>query len=171
MVELVDAEILEVVLAATGIRFVAQEMAKDTLRLPARLKGGGDRSMVGMRRTAFLGSILDVLPICIDKNGPNGEKTEGIYNDLLKEAIEKGAYDQGGTRNEGFLAANNVGPYPKAMMYAWSHGKLDATHNLGLNLLSTPEEWEKLGSLAMETPANAKNKGAAERIRVFGVEV
>jgi hypothetical protein len=31
------------------------------------------------------------------------------------------------------------------MRYAWSHVRLDAAHNLGLNLLSTPEEWGKLG--------------------------
>ena len=57
------------------------------------------------------------------------------------------------------------------MMYAWSHAKLDAAHNLRLNLLSTPEEWVKLGSLAMEKLANVKNRGAAHRIRVSGLEV
>ena len=68
-----------------------------------------------------------------------------------------------------FLGAKNVGPFPEAMRYVWSHARLDAAHSLGLNLLSTPEEWGKLGSLAMKNPADVRNKGAAERPRVARV--
>ncbi len=49
MAELVNATILEVFHAATGIRFDAEQLAKDKLRLPARRKGGGIRSMEDMR--------------------------------------------------------------------------------------------------------------------------
>jgi hypothetical protein len=83
MAKLVYAAILEVVHAATRIRFDAVQVAKDTLRLPARLKVGGIRSMEDIRRPAFLGALLDVLPRCIDRSGPDGDKTEGIYNRLL----------------------------------------------------------------------------------------
>ena len=64
MAELVDAAILEVVHAATGIRFDAEQVAKDRLRLHARLKGGEIvlRSMEDIRRPAFLGAFLDVMP-------------------------------------------------------------------------------------------------------------
>ena len=58
-----------------------------------------------------------VLPRCIDKTCPNGERTEGVYNDLLTEAIGKGAYDQNGFKNAVFLTTEGVGPYPEAMRY------------------------------------------------------
>jgi len=80
---LVDATIMEVVHAAIRIRFDAEQVARNRLRLPARLKDGGIRSMGGMRRPAFLGAILDVLPRCIDITGPNGQNTDCIYNGLL----------------------------------------------------------------------------------------
>jgi hypothetical protein len=78
MAELVDAAIMEVVHAATGIRFDAERVAKDRLRQPARLKGGGIRSMGDMQQLAFMGAILHVLPSCIDGTRPNGEKTEAF---------------------------------------------------------------------------------------------
>ena len=67
MAELVDIVILEVIHAATRTIGNAEQVAKDRLRLPARLKGGGIKSMGHMRRPAFLGALLDELPRCIDK--------------------------------------------------------------------------------------------------------
>jgi len=104
----VDAAILEVCHATTGIGFGAEPVAKDMLRLPARLKGGGVRSMVDLRRPAFLGAILDILPRCIDIRGPNGEETQGFYSNMLTESIGRGAYDQDGHMNVGFLHATNL---------------------------------------------------------------
>ena len=98
--------------------------------------------------------------------GPNGANTEGIYNQLLGGSIGKGAYDMNGTRNTTFMGERNVGPFPEAMRYAWSHVRIDAAHNLGLNLLPSPEEWGKLGSLAMETTSDVGNRGAAKRPRL-----
>ena len=54
------------------------------------------------------------------------------------------------------------------MQYAWRHARLDAAHNLGLALLSSPDEWGKRGPLANETPAKMRNRGAAERKRQEG---
>jgi hypothetical protein len=170
MAELVDVAIMEVVHAAIGIQFDADQGAKDRLRLPARLKGGRIRSMTDLRRPAFLGAILDVLPRCIDIIGSYEERTDGIYNKFLAEAIGRGAYDLNGVRNARFLTTTDVGPYPKAMQDAWSHARLDASHNVGLILLSTTDEWGKLGSHAMETPVGIKNRGATERIRGKVVE-
>ena len=78
MAELVDTAILEVCHAATSISFNAKPIAKDRLRLSARLKGEGIRSMPDLRRPAFPGAILDILPRCIDRRGPDGEEMEGI---------------------------------------------------------------------------------------------
>ena len=103
-----DAAILEVCHATTGIRFGAESVAKDMLGLPARLKGGEVKSMGDLRRPAFLGVILDILPRCIDKRDPNGEKTMGFYSSILTKSIGIGAYDQDGHMNVGFLHATNL---------------------------------------------------------------
>ncbi len=66
MAELVDDAILEVVHADTGIRFVAEQIAKDILRLPAILKGEGIKSIADLRWPTFLGTLLDILLKCID---------------------------------------------------------------------------------------------------------
>jgi hypothetical protein len=110
---------LEAVHAATRIRFDAEKVAKDRLRLPSRLKGGEVKSMLGLRKPAsFMGAILDVQPRCVDRTGPNGEKTRGIYSDTLTNVIGDEAYDQEGHKNAEFLQATTVGPYPKAMQFA-----------------------------------------------------
>ena len=70
MVDLVDAAVLEVCHAATDIRFNDEPVAKDRLRLSARLKGRGIRNMTDLRRPTFLGAILDILPRCIGRRGP-----------------------------------------------------------------------------------------------------
>ena len=129
------------------------------------MKGGGVKSMVDLRNPAFLGAIMDVLPRCIDRSGPNGEKTRGIYNSTLANAIGDRAYDQGGHRNTGFLKANAVGPYPKAMQIARQYIRLDSVHNWGLTLESPTKDRERLGPLATETPADERNRGAMERKR------
>ena len=168
MAESVDAAILNVCHAATCIRFNVEPVAKDRLRLPAWLKGGGIRTMPDMRRPVFHGAILDILLRCIDKRGPNGEEIEGVYNNIPTKSIGRGAYDQDGHINVGFLRATNLGPYPREMQYAWRHARLDAAQNIGLTLLSLPDEWGKLGPLANETPVDLRNWGAAERKRREG---
>jgi hypothetical protein len=62
MAEIVDVAILEAVHATTGINFNADYVARDRLRLQVKLKGGGLRSMSELRRTSFMGAILDTLP-------------------------------------------------------------------------------------------------------------
>ncbi len=63
--------------AATGVDFDTEVMARERLRLPARLKGGGIRKAKDTRYPAFLGAILDILPRCVDKES-NGELTRGV---------------------------------------------------------------------------------------------
>ena len=75
MSELVDVAILEAIHATTGFEFDAEIVAKDRLRLPARLKGGGIGSIVDLRRPTFLGAMLDILPRYIDEKDQEGEKT------------------------------------------------------------------------------------------------
>ena len=81
MAKLVDAVIVEAVHAVTCIiDFNVEVIAKDRLRLQARVKGGGIRSMMDMRRPVFLDAILYILPRCIDSKAPTGELTKEIYN-------------------------------------------------------------------------------------------
>ena len=160
-----DATILKAIHAATGIRFDEEKVPKDKLRLPGRLKCGGVMSMVDLRNPAFLGAILDVLPRCIDRTGPSGEKTRGVYNATLTEVIGEGAYDQEGHRNARFLQATTVGPFPKALQFAWQFTRLDCAHNRGVNLESAAEDWGRLGPLATDTLTDFRNREAAERKR------
>ena len=115
MVELVDVAIIEAIHAATGIELFAETEAKDILRLPPRLKGGEIMSMVDLRRPAFLGAMLDIMPRCIDMKDHEGEKTKGVYSIQLTKVIGEGAYDAEGHWNARFLRANNVGTYPTSM--------------------------------------------------------
>jgi len=161
MAEIVDATIMEAVHAATGIDFNADDVAKDTLRLPARLKGEGLRIMTNLRRPAFLGAILDILPRCIGRKGPNEKLAKRVYIKQLTNAVGREAYGAEGHRNAGFLQADNLGPFPTAMHNAWQYTRLEAGHNHGLTLASSPEEWGRLGPLA--EPTAARNREASER--------
>ena len=62
MAELVDLCIMEAMHASTGIDFDQYEGAKERLRLPTRMKGGGIKRMEDIRYPAFLGALLDILP-------------------------------------------------------------------------------------------------------------
>ncbi len=46
---------------ATGVNFETEETAREKLRLPVRMKGGGVKRAMDKRYTAFLGALLDVL--------------------------------------------------------------------------------------------------------------
>ena len=50
-----------------------------------------------------------------------------------------------------------MGPFPKAMQFAWHFTRLDSAHNHGLTLDSRAEEWGRLGPLAAETLADVRN--------------
>ena len=144
MAELLDLAIVEAVHSATGIEFDAETVAKDKLRLSARLKGGGIRNMVELSNLAFLGAMLDILPRCIDRKDQEGEKTTGVYNRQLTNVIGEVAYAAEGHMNARFLQANNVGAYFASMQFVWQMTRLDAAYNRGLTVDSSVEEWGKL---------------------------
>ena len=79
--------------------------------------------------------------------------------------LGKGVYDAEGHKNEKFLGAKNIGPSPEACREAWAQIKMEAMENCDLTEGEEQEEWGKLGPLAESTPANAKNRGAADRRR------
>jgi hypothetical protein len=56
--------------------------------------------------------LLDVLPRCIDKRAENGEEMPGYYTEQLTEALGKGTYEADGHRNEKFMGAAIIGPFP-----------------------------------------------------------
>ena len=110
----VDCCIMEAVQAATGVNFETEVMAKERLRLPTRMKGGGSiRRATDTRCPAFLRALLDILPRCVDMTETNGEVTKGVYSVQLAAVIGEGTYDEAGHRNTQFLAATGIGPYRK----------------------------------------------------------
>ena len=109
----VDCYILEVVQAATGVEFDTEVMAKERLRLPARMKGGGIQLATDTKYPAFLGALLDIMPRCVDTKENNGEITKGICYDQMTTVIGVGAFDEAGHMNTQFMETTTVGPYPK----------------------------------------------------------
>ena len=69
----VDCCIMEAIQAATGVDFDTEDAARDSLRLPARMKGGGIKRATDTRYPAFLGALLDILPRCVDSRDEQGE--------------------------------------------------------------------------------------------------
>ncbi len=163
MAHLVDVCISEAEEAATGIDFEEKEMAEERMRLPARMKCRSVEKQMNMRRPAFLGALLEILPRFIDITEANGEVQNGYYTKQLQTEIGEGDYKHDGHKNRRSLETSRLGPYPAACKHAWEHLRLDTTCNYGLNLLSTPEEWGKLGPLAQTTPADVKNRVTTER--------
>ncbi len=100
------------------MNFDTEVMAKEMLRLPARMKGGGIKRATDTRYPAFLGALLDILPRCEDRKDISGEITKGTYSDQLTAVIGEGAFDEEGHRNAQFLRATGGGPYPKEMQKA-----------------------------------------------------
>ncbi len=94
---------MEAVQIATWVEFESEIMAKERLRLPARMKGGGIKRTSDTRYPAFLGALLDILPRAIVRKERNGEITQGVYSSQLTGIIGQGAYDEEGHRNERFL--------------------------------------------------------------------
>ena len=165
MAEHVGWGIMEAVQAATGVDFDLEAAARERLRLPARMKGGGIKRAADTRRPAFLGALLDVLPRCIDKKSANGEDMPGYYAEQLTEVLGKGVHDAEGHMNEKFLEAENIEPFLEACKEAWAHIEREAMKNYDITKGVEHEEWGKLGPLAEPTPANAKNIGSAYRRR------
>ncbi len=134
----VDCFIMEAVQAATGVDFDTEVMAKERLRLPARMKGGGIKRAADTKYPAFLGALLDIMPRCVDRKATNGEITAGIYSQQLTVVIGEGAYDEDGHKNTQILEATGIGPYPREMQKAWDELKNEAGENYGLQ-----EEFQK----------------------------
>ncbi len=167
----VDCCIMEAVHVATGVNFEAEVMAKERLRLPARMKGGGVKSAMDLRYPAFLGALLHILPRCIDRKDTSGEITRGTYTDQLTAAIGEGAFDEAGHRNARFLEATEVGPYPREMQRAWSTMREEARNNYGISEADQEDEANKrMGPLVEPTPAGVRNRGAAERKKTYNRE-
>jgi hypothetical protein len=154
---------MEAVQAATGVHFDGEEAAREKLRIPTRMKGGGIGRATETRYPSFLGALLDILPRCIDRTEDNCECIPRYYTQQLTEALGEGAYASDGHRNARFLNATDVGPYPGECMKAWKAPRDQAMETIRLRDDPKQEGWEKMGPLADPTPPNAKNRGAADR--------
>ncbi len=167
----VDCCIMEAVEAATGVDFETDVMAKERLRLLARLKGRGIKRTSDTGNPTFLGALMHNLPRCVDMEETNGEVTKGIYSEQLTKVIGEGAYDENGHKNTQFLAATGIGPYPREMQRAWDELRDETADNYGLRAgVQDEEAKEKLRPLAEPRPAIVRNRGAAERKKTRGVE-
>ncbi len=102
---------MEEVQVATGVNLDTEVMAKEKLRLPARMKGGGVKRAMDIRYPTFLGALLDILSRSVDKKDGNGETMKGVYSDQQTGVIGVGAYDEAGHRNRQFMEATDVGQY------------------------------------------------------------
>jgi hypothetical protein len=85
-----------------------------------------------MRRLAFMGSLLDVLPRCIHRRATNGEDMPGYYIEQLAEVLRKGAKDAEDHWNAKFLGAVNIGPCPEACREIWAQVRGEAMDNYNL---------------------------------------
>jgi hypothetical protein len=136
------------------VNFETEMMAKERLRLPARMKGGGIKRSTDSRYPAFLGALLDILPRCVNRKERNGEATKGTYSDQLTEVVGGGAFDEEGHRNSQFLRSTTVGPYPWEMQASWDVLRDEAAANYGMEEGWREEEArERMGPLADQTPA------------------
>jgi hypothetical protein len=95
----------------------------------------------------------------------DGEVVQGCYSEQLIEAIGEGAYDATTHRNEKFLTATDIGPYPEACQRSWAYLRGDAALSYGLCSTSTKLEWSKMGPLSSLLPTGEKNRGVTDTKR------
>ena len=79
----------------------------------------------------------------------------------MTHLIGEGAYDAERHRNERFLEATGIGPFPREMQQAWTKMRQEAIENYGLVEGEDQEDWGRLGPLLEPTPATVGNRGAA----------
>jgi len=111
--------------AARCINYYEEDMTKDGLRLRARMKGLGIKKQKDLRRPAFLGVLLDILPRCIDIMETNGEVQRGYYSKQLTTETGEDLYNHDGHMNKKFIESKRLGPYPAVCKHAWEHHRLD----------------------------------------------
>jgi len=146
-------------------------MAKERLRLPARMKGGGIKRAADTGYPMFLGALLDILPRCVDRKESNGGITRGIYSDQLTEVMGEGAIDEEGHKNTQFLRATTIGPCLGEMQKAWEVLRNEAAEIYGFQEVFQEDEARgRLGPLAEPTPVGVRNRGAIERQKARRVE-
>jgi hypothetical protein len=99
MVELVRGALLEVAEWTTGVDFGSKDLSRQRLHIPARLKGGGIRSVYDLRQPTFVGAIFDILPRCNEIRDDKGEIVKGVYSEQMGDIIGEGAFDTTGHKN------------------------------------------------------------------------
>jgi len=143
------------------VDFDTEVMAKERLRLPARMEGGGIKRAADTMYPSFPGALLDILPRCVDRKESDGDITRGIYSDQLTAVVREGVFDVDGHRNTQILRATTVGPYPSEMQKASEVLRDEAAANYGFQEgFREDEARERMGPLAEPTPAGIRNRGA-----------
>jgi hypothetical protein len=91
----VDEKLLELVRAATGIDFGAEDpLTLERLRMPKSKYGGAMRELVDVSPAAWIGGLLLTLPKMIDSVDVKGVTTVGFMNSLAP-LLGPGSFDHG----------------------------------------------------------------------------
>jgi hypothetical protein len=79
MTKLVHGALLEAAkMTTTWVDFGSEDLARQRLHIPARLKGGWIRNISDLHQQTFVGAILDILPSCIDIANEKREIIKGV---------------------------------------------------------------------------------------------
>ena len=115
----IDGAVRALVAATVGEEVNTDELASRRLQLPARMFGGGIRSMVDVAPAAFLGGLCRSVPSFIQRAGEAGGGTAGFMPNLT-EMLGRGAFDAEAT-GPAFagLVASGL-PTAQAMQAAWT---------------------------------------------------
>ena len=88
----IDAAILSALGTCIGEDVVQDAMALRRLRLPARMYGGGIRSVVDIAPAAFVGALCSSAPLLIDRTDENWNVKVGFLSQL-SAVFGPGAFD------------------------------------------------------------------------------
>ena len=115
----VDQAILAAASVCLGADVIADPVALRRLRLPARMYGGGIRSLVDVAPAAFVGSLCKVVPRLADAHSEDWNIQPGFFNAL---AAIMPPTPPGGTDGEGRFTALLASGLPLAHVFrnAWA---------------------------------------------------
>jgi hypothetical protein len=125
--QLLDTEILKATAVCIPTLELTDSLTVRRLRLPARLRGGGIRSMLDLATAAYAGAVCRCLPLLIDSFTSHGEARQGFMPALLP-LFGAGSFDAVllGTspRFQHFLSMDT--PTSLALVDAWTTMQMEA---------------------------------------------
>jgi hypothetical protein len=116
--KIVDAAIIRAAAMTVGEAAVGDPLANARLRLPARMYGGGLRSIADVAAVAFVGTACRTLPRMLPRAGNDDSVVPGFMPQLMP-LLGHGSFDRGAevTRFTTFLGSET--PLALALRSAW----------------------------------------------------